>query len=162
MNAHDVVGIGNIYASEACFRAGVRPGRGIWRTTRDECHRLVAAVREVLAEAIEQGGTTLRDYVGVDEDAGYLQQSLAVYEDLVFWDDTGVPEDERQTSPHTQGTSAVQFILTSSIVIHTLDQLSAVYVNIFSCKEFDPKLAERFTVEWFGAGDCSARFIERI
>ncbi len=83
-------------------------------------------------------------------------------EELVFWDDTDVPEEERQTSPHTQGTSAVQFILTSSIVIHTLDQLSAVYVNMFSCKEFDPKLAERFTVEWFGAGDCSARFIERL
>ena len=83
-------------------------------------------------------------------------------EALHFWDDIGVPEDEKQTSPHTQGTSAVQFILTSSIIIHTLDQLSAVYVNMFSCKEFDPKLAERFTVEWFGAGDCSARFIERI
>ncbi len=83
-------------------------------------------------------------------------------EELVFWDDTGVPEDERQTSPHTQGTSAVQFILTSSIVIHTLDQLGAVYVNMFSCKEFDPKLAERFTADWFGASDCSARFIERI
>ena len=83
-------------------------------------------------------------------------------EELVFWDDIGVAQDEKQTSPHTQGTSAVQFILTSSIVIHTLDQLRAVYVNIFSCKEFDPKLAERFTVEWFGAGDCSARFIERV
>ena len=83
-------------------------------------------------------------------------------EALHFWDDTGVPEHEKQTLPHTQGTSAVQFILTSSIVIHTLDQLSAVYVNMFSCKAFDPETAERFTVEWFGAGDCSARFIERI
>ncbi len=83
-------------------------------------------------------------------------------EALHFWDDIGLPEDEKQTSPHTQGTSAVQFILTSSIVIHTLDQLHAVYVNMFSCKAFDPELAERFTVEWFGAGDCSARFIERI
>ena len=79
-----------------------------------------------------------------------------------FWDDIGVPEEERQTLPHTQGTSAVQFILTSSIIIHTLDQLGAVYVNMFSCKEFDPQLAEKFTVKWFGAGDCSARFIERI
>ena len=79
MNAREVVGIGNIYASEACYRAGVRPGRGIYRTTRDECHRLVAAVQEVLEQAIEEGGTTLRDYVGVDEDAGYFQQSLAVY-----------------------------------------------------------------------------------
>ena len=83
-------------------------------------------------------------------------------EALYFWDDIGVPEEKRQTLPHTQGTSAVQFILTSSIIIHTLDQLGAVYVNIFSCKEFDPKLAERFTADWFGAGDCSARFIERI
>ena len=83
-------------------------------------------------------------------------------EALHFWDDVGLPEAEKQTSPHTQGTSAVQFILTSSIVIHTLDQLSAVYVNMFSCKAFDPKLAEQFTAEWFGAGDCSARFIERV
>jgi S-adenosylmethionine/arginine decarboxylase-like enzyme len=81
---------------------------------------------------------------------------------LVFWDDLDVPEEDKQTSPHTQGTSAVQFILTSSIVIHTLDQLRAIYVNMFSCKEFDPKLAEQFTVEWFGASDCTARFIERI
>ncbi len=83
-------------------------------------------------------------------------------EDLHFWDDLDVSDDEKQTSPHTQGTSAVQFILTSSIVIHTLDQLRAVYVNMFSCKEFDPKIAEDFTVDWFGAGDCTARFIERM
>ena len=55
-------------------------------------------------------------------------------EDLHFWDDVGLSEEDKQTSPHTQGTSAVQFILTSSIVIHTLDQLQAVYINIFSCK----------------------------
>ena len=83
-------------------------------------------------------------------------------ETLHFWDDVGVPEEDRQTSPHTQGTSAVQFILTSSIVIHTLDQLGAVYVNMFSCKDFDPKVAEKFTIDWFGAGECSARFIDRI
>lgn len=79
MNAREVVGIGNIYASEACFRAGIRPGRGIHRTTRAECHRLVAAVREVLAAAIEQGGTTLRDYADVDERSGWFQLSLSVY-----------------------------------------------------------------------------------
>ena len=82
--------------------------------------------------------------------------------ELHFWDDEGLPEEERQTSPHTQGTSAVQFILTSSIVIHTLDQLGAVYVNIFSCKDFDPKVTEKFTIDWFGARECSARFIDRI
>ena len=83
-------------------------------------------------------------------------------EDLHFWDDVAVLEEDKQTSPHTQGTSAVQFILTSSIVIHTLDQLRAVYINMFSCKEFDPKVAEQFSVKWFGAGDCSARFIDRV
>ena len=83
-------------------------------------------------------------------------------EALHFWDDIGVAEEDKQTSPHTQGTSAVQFILTSSIVIHTLDQLRAVYINMFSCKAFDPKVAEQFSVKWFGAGDCSARFIDRV
>jgi S-adenosylmethionine/arginine decarboxylase-like enzyme len=83
-------------------------------------------------------------------------------EDLHFWDDEGLAEEDKQTFPHTQGTSAVQFILTSSIVIHTLDQLQAVYINIFSCKEYDPKVAEKFSVEWFGATECSARFLDRV
>lgn len=78
-----------------------------------------------------------------------------------FWDDVGVPPEEQQTEPHTKGTSAVCFILTSTIVVHTLDLLKAVYVNIFSCKEFDPKAAEEFTKKWFGAQDCSARFLDR-
>jgi S-adenosylmethionine/arginine decarboxylase-like enzyme len=83
-------------------------------------------------------------------------------EALHFWDDVGVPEEDKQTLPHTQGTSAVQFILTSSIVIHALDQLNAIYINIFSCKAFDPKRAEKFTIKWFRASNCSARFIKRV
>ncbi len=79
-----------------------------------------------------------------------------------WWDDVGVPEEEKQTSPHTKGTSAVQFILTSTIVIHTLDLMKAVYVNIFSCKPFDEKVAEQITREWFGAKECRTHFIERI
>ncbi len=79
-----------------------------------------------------------------------------------FWDDVGVPAEEKQTLPHTKGTSAVQFILTSNIVIHTLDELGAVYVNIFSCKPFDKKIAEQLTKEWFGAKKCKTHFIERI
>ena len=78
-----------------------------------------------------------------------------------FWDDVGVPEEERQTLPHTKGTSAVCFILTSTIVIHTLDILSAVYVNIFSCKPFDPDVAAEFTSESFKAASCKKTFIER-
>ena len=78
-----------------------------------------------------------------------------------FWDDVGVPPEEQQTEPHTKGTSAVCFILTSTIVVHTLDLLKAVYVNIFSCKDFDPKAAEEFTKKWFGAQVASAQFIDR-
>ena len=78
-----------------------------------------------------------------------------------FWDDVGVPEEERQTSPHTKGTSAVQFILTSTIVIHTLELMAAVYVNIFSCKRYDPAMAEKITKDWFGARECKSHFIER-
>ena len=79
-----------------------------------------------------------------------------------FWDDVGVPEREQQASPHTKGTSAVQFILTSTIVIHTLEILEAAYVNIFSCKDFDVTVAENITKEWFGAAECRTRFIERV
>jgi S-adenosylmethionine decarboxylase len=82
--------------------------------------------------------------------------------DLHFWDDVGIPPEECQTSPLTKGTSAVQFILTSTIVVHTLDLLGAVYVNIFSCKPFDRNVAEKLTKEWFGANECKTHLIERI
>ncbi len=78
-----------------------------------------------------------------------------------WWDDVGVPPEERQTSPHTKGTSAVQFILTSTVVVHTLDLLEAVYVNIFSCKEYDAERAKRITVDWFKAQTHQEHFIER-
>ena len=78
-----------------------------------------------------------------------------------FWDDLGVPEEERQMLPHTKGTSAVCFILTSTIVIHTLDILGAVYVNIFSCKPFEPDVAAEFTSKWFKAESFNKTFIER-
>ena len=81
--------------------------------------------------------------------------------ELYFWDDVGVPVGERQTSAHTKGTSAVQFILTSSIVLHTLDLLEVVYVNIFSCKHFDAEVVEEFVTRWFSATECTAHFIER-
>jgi formamidopyrimidine-DNA glycosylase len=80
MNAQLVVGVGNIYASEALFRAGIRPRRQARGLRREEVARLVAAVRAVLAMAIEVGGTTLRDYVGADGNPGYFRQQLFVYE----------------------------------------------------------------------------------
>ena len=75
-----VGGLGNIYASEALFCARIRPGRQAGGLTRAECERLAAAIRTVLAKAIEVGGTTLRDYVGVDGNPGYFRQQLFVYE----------------------------------------------------------------------------------
>ena len=81
--------------------------------------------------------------------------------DLHFWDDVGVPEEQRQTNPLTMGTSAVQFILTSTIVIHTLDDLRSAYINVFSCKEFDSQSATEFLVHWFQSSDWSSREISR-
>jgi len=79
-----------------------------------------------------------------------------------FWDDVGVPIDEQQTEPHAKGTSAVCFILTSTIVIHTLELLNAVYVNIFSCKAYDQKVAETISNEWFGGRIARSTFVERL
>ena len=78
-----------------------------------------------------------------------------------FWDDLFVAESERQTEPHTKGTSAVCFILTSSIVIHTLDILECVYVNIFSCKEFNIENAVDFTKKAFEASECVHHTVTR-
>lgn len=80
MNSRLVVGVGNIYANEALFRARVRPGRAARNLTRAEAARLVQVIRRVLALAIRVGGTTLRDYVGADGKPGYFRQRLYVYE----------------------------------------------------------------------------------
>jgi formamidopyrimidine-DNA glycosylase len=74
-----VVGVGNIYASEALFRAGIRPMLAARKVSRPRIGRLVIAVREVLAEAIAKGGSTLRDYVDADGEAGYFQLAYFVY-----------------------------------------------------------------------------------
>jgi formamidopyrimidine-DNA glycosylase len=80
MDQRVVVGVGNIYASEALFRAGVRPRRAAGRLRRAEWVSVVEAIRAVLQEAIRQGGTTLRDYVSADGTPGYFRQELYVYE----------------------------------------------------------------------------------
>ena len=80
MDGKVIVGVGNIYASEALFRAGIRPGRAAGRVTRKGFADLLKAIREVLGEAIEAGGTTLRDYSRVTGEPGYFEQSLNVYE----------------------------------------------------------------------------------
>jgi formamidopyrimidine-DNA glycosylase len=79
MDAAVVVGVGNIYASEALFRAGIHPRRAAGRIGRARYARLAAAVKQVLAEAIEAGGTTLRDFTDSAGAPGYFRQQLAVY-----------------------------------------------------------------------------------
>jgi len=69
--------------------------------------------------------------------------------------------EDKGSGPKSQGFSAVQFIITSSIVVHALPLLGAVYVNIFSCKTFDTDEASRFTASWFGSTECTERVIVR-
>lgn len=80
MDNHVVVGVGNIYANEALFISGVRPGRAAGRLSRAQCDRLARAIVEVLDASITMGGTTLRDFVGGDGKPGYFQQTLRVYD----------------------------------------------------------------------------------
>jgi S-adenosylmethionine/arginine decarboxylase-like enzyme len=80
---------------------------------------------------------------------------------LVWWDDYGLPPSKRQTLPHLKGTSAVQFIMTSNITIHTLDILKNVYLNIFSCKDFDAAKALKFSKEFFGGKIVNFKIVDR-
>jgi formamidopyrimidine-DNA glycosylase len=80
MNAGVVVGVGNIYANESLFRAGIHPRARAGRLTRARCARLVDAVRETLLAAIAAGGSSLRDFVHSDGASGYFQQHYYVYD----------------------------------------------------------------------------------
>ncbi|CBL44110.1 Formamidopyrimidine-DNA glycolase [gamma proteobacterium HdN1] len=79
MNSHVVVGVGNIYANEALFSAGISPLRAAGRISLERYQRLVESIRKILEDSIRQGGTTLRDFVGGDGKPGYFQQTLQVY-----------------------------------------------------------------------------------
>ena len=80
MNSHIVVGVGNIYASEALFRAGINPKIAAGRIGISRCEKLVQAVKETLKLAIKAGGSSLRDYVNSDGNPGYFQQQYWVYD----------------------------------------------------------------------------------
>ncbi|MGB5539235.1 MAG: zinc finger domain-containing protein, partial [Gammaproteobacteria bacterium] len=76
---HIVVGIGNIYASEALYMAGINPRRAAGRVSRQKYALLAEVIREVLTDAIAAGGTTLRDFVNGEGKPGYFRQHLNVY-----------------------------------------------------------------------------------
>ncbi len=75
-----VAGLGNIYACEALHRAGIHPKRAAGKLSADRLRRLVEAIREVIAEAIEAGGSTLRDYAQPDGELGYFSARFSVYD----------------------------------------------------------------------------------
>jgi formamidopyrimidine-DNA glycosylase len=79
MNSHIVVGVGNIYASEALFLAGIRPGIAAGRISMTRYHELTKNIKQVLRDSIQQGGTTLRDFLASDGQPGYFSQHLNVY-----------------------------------------------------------------------------------
>ena len=79
MDHHVVVGVGNIYATEALFAAGIHPARAAGRVSVQRYRKLATAIETVLSHAIEQGGTTLRDFLNSDGQPGYFRQSLAAY-----------------------------------------------------------------------------------
>ncbi len=80
MDSHVVVGVGNIYACEALFMAGIHPAKAAGEVSRPRITKLVNAIREVLAASIEMGGTTLRDFVNEKGEPGYFKQTLRVYD----------------------------------------------------------------------------------
>lgn len=80
MDSRIVVGVGNIYASESLFEAGIRPGLAAGRISRGRYRLLAAAIRSVLGKAIASGGTTLRDFTGSSGQPGYFRHELMVYD----------------------------------------------------------------------------------
>lgn len=79
MDSKIVVGVGNIYANESLFMAGIKPIRKAGSLTRKNCEDLVRDIKFVLQRSIDEGGTTLRDFVGGDGKPGYFKQQLLVY-----------------------------------------------------------------------------------
>lgn len=79
MNSKVVVGVGNIYANEALFLAGIHPEQPANKLAEQQCHKLVTAIKQVLTFAIELGGTTLRNFVSSEGKPGYFKQQLYVY-----------------------------------------------------------------------------------
>lgn len=80
MDGRRIAGIGNIYANESLFRAGIHPRTRANRLSLERCNRLAQAIKETLQAAIRAGGSTLRDFVGGDGNPGYFQQTYSVYD----------------------------------------------------------------------------------
>ncbi len=83
-------------------------------------------------------------------------------ENLYFWDELYTPKKYKFTEEHLIGTSAVQFITTSNITIHTLDKMKRVYLNIFSCKNFEEKDVRDFCKKYFNGKVINCNTVKRV
>jgi formamidopyrimidine-DNA glycosylase len=79
MNSRVLVGVGNIYASEALFLSGIRPQKRAGTINRKQYDLLASSIKDLLQSSIDKGGTTLRDFVGGDSKPGYFKNELLVY-----------------------------------------------------------------------------------
>jgi formamidopyrimidine-DNA glycosylase len=79
MNNHIVVGVGNIYANESLFKAGINPTKPAGKVLKRQYRELTKHIKMTLAQAIKQGGTTLKDFTQADGKPGYFAQQLLVY-----------------------------------------------------------------------------------
>lgn len=82
--------------------------------------------------------------------------------DLHYWDYDGEEKEYSIAPDHLKGTSAIQFITTSNVTIHTLDVLEAIYLNVFSCKDFDPIVVERIVKGKFGGKIVNSILVSRL
>jgi len=90
---------------------------------------------------------------------GLLEMKRA---NLVFWDYEGQEEEYEAAPPHLKGTSAVQFIRTSNITLHSLDDLKRLYLNVFSCQAYDPKVIRSCVERWTGGSIVNFKTLTRI
>lgn len=82
--------------------------------------------------------------------------------DLEWWDFDGYPEEYAAAPDHLKGTSAVQFIMTSTIVVHTLDVLKKVFINVFSCDEFDAEKVRNYCERFFSGTHINKITVDRL
>jgi formamidopyrimidine-DNA glycosylase len=80
MDGRRIVGVGNIYAAESLFRAGINPRKPARRLSAEQCEKLAKAIKDTLRAAIRAGGSSLRDFVGADGASGYFQSRYWVYD----------------------------------------------------------------------------------
>lgn len=124
--------------------------------------QIVAYGREVMLD-LHNCSTTMFNRKGLRRFFKELCDQIGmVRADLYFWDYKGDAKGYKDAPPHLKGTSACQFIMTSNIMVHTLDDLHRVYLNIFSCKDFDPNVVKGFCEKYFEGTTVNMTSLNRL